>query len=246
MYARDCLLDLCRVRHVGASGIGLGEGCCRNRVVGCEVSDAGGNGIHAGLAHGPFCGEDFAWKDAEDEPRQNEILNCHVHHTGEMDWGAFGIMSSYCRGNRIAHNLVEQQPYSGICVCFTTFAFPSGREENVTVECNHVRDVMQKLYDGGGIYTKDGVAKTSVLRGNFVQNVGGSRWGIYLDDGTYGFHLEDNILSNATLRINDVRGVKPEHFTWGKNYIGDENYPRELAANAGPEEPYRSLLLGNE
>lgn len=246
MYARDCLLELCRVKHVGASGIGLGEGCRSNRVVGCEVSDAGGHGIHAGLAHGPVCGEDFAWKDAEDEPRQNEILNCRVHHTGQMDWGAFGIMSAYCRGTRIAHNLVEQQPYSGICACFTTFAFPSGREEDVTVEYNHVRDVMQKLHDGGGIYTKDGVAKTSALRGNLVQNVGGCRWGIYLDDGTYGFHLEDNVLDNATLHINGVRGVKREHFTWGKNYIGDPNYPRALAENAGIEEPYRRLLNTNE
>ncbi len=246
IYARKCLLELCRVGHVGASGIGLGEGCRRNRVVGCEVSDAGGHGIHAGLAHGPICGEDFDWKCAEDEPQRNEILNCYVHHTGQMDWGAYGIMSTYCRGTRIAHNLVEQQPYSGICACFSTCAFPTGREEDVAVEYNHVHDVMQKLNDGGGIYTKDGVAKTSVIRGNLVHDVGGCNWGIYLDDGTYGFHLEDNILYNATMRINDARGVTPECFTWGKNYIGDPNYPRALAEKAGPEEPYRSLLLGNE
>jgi hypothetical protein len=75
----------------------------------------------------------------------------------------------------------------------------------------------------------------------------------YHDKG-YGFHLEDNILDKAALRLNDSHGVKPEHFTWGRNYFLDEKYPRdptatyprELAAKAGPEEPYRSLLLGNE
>jgi hypothetical protein len=264
-HARDCLLELCHVGRVGASGIGLAEGCRGDRVVGCEVFDAGGHGIHAGLAHGPLCGEDFGWQSPSDEPQANEISNCHVHHTGQMDWGAYGIISSYCRGNRIAHNLVEQQPYSGICACFTWFAFPSGRDEEVTVEYNHVRHVVLKLFDAGGIYTKDRVAKSSVIRGNLIHDIGGSSHdnnGIFLDDRSAGFHLADNIVYGVgrPIRFNQTR---PDLFTWGKNYfIGagpdwqdyvkknaqyfgelTNDYPRELAAKAGLEEPYKRLLL---
>ena len=184
-YAWECRCELCRVGHVGATGIGLGEGCRRNRIVGCEVFDAGGNGIHAGMAHGPICGEDFDWKCREDEPQANEIASCYVHHNGEMDWGTYGIMSSYCRGNRIVHNLVEQQPYSGIAACFTWLTFPSGRDEEVTVEYNHIHHVLQKLFDGGGIYTKDGVSAASTLRGNLIHDVGGDSFannGFFLDD----------------------------------------------------------------
>jgi len=46
---------------VGATGIGVAE-AANATVLGCEVSDAGGHGIHVGLAHGPICGEDFGWK----------------------------------------------------------------------------------------------------------------------------------------------------------------------------------------
>jgi hypothetical protein len=244
-YARQCRLELCRVGRVGASGIGLGEGCRGNRVVGCEVFDAGGIGIHAGLAHGPICGEDFAWNRAEDEPQDSEIANCYVHHTGRMDWGAYGILSSYCRRTRIAHNLVEQQPYSGICACFTWFAFPSGRDEEVTVEYNHIHHVLERLFDGGGIYTKDGVAKSSLIRGNLIHDIGGdspANNGIFLDDGSYGFHLEGNMVYGMKMPVR-FNNTSRERFTWGTNFFTAASFPRELADKAGPEEPYRSLLL---
>jgi hypothetical protein len=246
LYAKQCSIELCRVAHVGASGIGLGEGCRRNRIVGCEVYDAGGNGIHAGLAHGPICGEDFAWKCREDEPQANEIVNCYVHHTGESDWGTYGILSSYCRGNRIAHNLVEQQPYSGIAACYTFFAFPSGRDEEIAVEYNHVHHVLQRLFDGGGIYTKDGVSAASVLRGNLIHDVGGRTYannGIFLDDRSYGFHIEDNVIRGVTIPIR-FNGTTKEKFTWGKNYLDGKDGPSELSRKVGLQEPYRSLLLG--
>ena len=245
-YAQECRLELCRVARVGASGIGLGEGCRGSRVVGCEVFDAGGIGIHAGLAHGPICAEDFGWSRAEDEPQANEVANCYVHHTGEMDWGAYGILSSYCRRNRIAHNLVEQQPYSGICACFTWFAFPSGRDEEVTVEYNHIRHVLTKLFDGGGIYTKDGVSKESLIRGNLIHDIGGdspANNGIFLDDGSYGFHLDNNIVYGVKMPVR-FNNTSQEKFTWGTNYFGTTSFPRDLADKAGPEEPYRTLLLG--
>ena len=110
-----------------------------------------------GMPHGSICGEDFDWKRREDEPQDNEIANCYVHHTGEMDWGAYGILSSYCRRNRIAHNLIEQQPYCPSPPVSHCSRFPPGRTAEVTVEYNHIHHVLQKLFDGGGIYVKDGV-----------------------------------------------------------------------------------------
>lgn len=243
-YAERCRLELCRVAHVGASGVGLGEGCRSNVIVGCEVADAGGHGIHVGMVHGPICGEDFAWRQPADEPHANEVVHCHVHHTGEMDWGAYGILASYCRKTRIAHNLVEQQPYSGIAACFTWFAFPSGRDEEVSVERNHIRHVLLKLMDGGGIYTKDGVDKSSALRGNLIHDVGGGTFannGLFLDDGSYGFHIQENVIYNVKMPIR-FNNTSKERFTWGTNYLNDANYPRDLAAKAGPQEPYRSAL----
>jgi hypothetical protein len=222
MYAEDCRVESCRVSKVGASGIGLGEGCRRNQVVGCEVFDAGGHGIHVGLPHGPICAEDFAWTRPEDEPDGNAVRHCHVHHTAQMDWGAYGIFNSYANRTRIAHNLVEQQPYCGMAVCFSWFCFPTGRELEVTVEYNHIHHVMLKLFDGGAIYTKDGMARGSTLRGNLIHDVGLGHWecnGLFLDDGSHGFHLEDNIIYNVATPVR-FNQTSQEKFSWGRNYFG--------------------------
>jgi hypothetical protein len=269
MYARTCRMVACRVAHVGGSGIGLGEGCRQNQIVGCQVFDTGGNGVHVGLPHGPICAEDFAWARKEDEPDANQVLSCHIHHTSEMDWGAYGILNSYANRTRIAHNLVEHLPYSGIAACFSWACFPTGRDLEVTVEDNHIHHVMLRLFDGGAIYTKDGVARSSVIRGNRIHDVGTGHWqcnGIFLDDGSYGFRIEENLISNVRTPVR-FNNTSKEKFAWGANYVGSreeaaqlngreggkatldsevrplEDAPRELLEKAGPEEPFRSLLF---
>jgi hypothetical protein len=264
-------MENCSVAHVGASCIGLGEGCHRNEIIRCEVFDAGGHGIHIGMPHGPMCVEDFAWKDAGDVPRDNSVEHCHVHHIGEMDWGAYGIIASYTQRTRIAHNEVAFLPYSGICAAFTWFAFPSERDEEIVVERNHIHHVMLKLRDAGAIYTKDRVSTKSVLRGNVIHDAGSGDTfnnGIFLDDGSGGFALEDNVVYDILLPIRFNRCV-PGDFQWGRNYFSeaggdswvadkartqipevsgivwlprgasDPAFPHDIAAQAGPGKEYR-------
>ena len=234
-YAEHCRLEKCRVSRVGATGIGLGEGCRHTSVVGCEVFDAGGHGIHVGMPHGPICAEDFAWERPEDEPLANEILQCHVHHTAQMDWGGYGIFNSYAHSTRIAHNLVEHQPYCGMAVCFSWFCFPTGREPVVTVEHNHIRHVMLKLLDGGAIYTKDGMARGSTIRGNLIHDIGLGSWacnGLFLDDGSYGFHIADNVISHVGVPIR-FNNTAPAKFTWGMNYCGAKGEAIQYVGHGG-------------
>jgi hypothetical protein len=251
MYAQRCLLELCRVGHAGASGIGLAEGCRDDRVVGCEAFDTGGHGIHVGMAHGPFCGEDFAWKRPLDEPLANEISNCYVHQTGEMDWCGSGIVSSFCRRTRISHNLVAHVPYAGVMGCITLFAFVPGRQEEVTIEYNHVHHAAEKLTDIGGIYT-EGIAGTpaapSVIRGNLIHDIPRDRWGanrsngIFLDDRSHGVRLENNIVYGTVDTPIRFNGCSKADFSWGVNYFGVKDYPPESAAKTGPREPFKSRL----
>jgi hypothetical protein len=261
--ARDCLLEDCRVRRTGASGIGLAEGCRNNRVVGCEVYDTGAHGIHCGMPHGEVCAEDFDWKRPEDLPVGNEVANCYVHHIGQMDCGSYGIFNSYCQGTRIAHNLVEHVPYGGIAASFSWFVFPTGKDYEVTVEYNRVRHAAKVCHDVGALYFKDRSARTSRVRGNFItldlagvkdrgiiegSPPGGSfslRNGIYLDDGTSGLCLEDNVVPDAPININTIRGATRSGCTWGTNYV-DGTRPPELLSKAGPEEPYRSRFHYDE
>jgi hypothetical protein len=167
------------------------------------------------------------------------VSNCYIHDNGHLDFGALGISSTYSQDTTIANNLVERQPYTGIGGSLTCLTFPSHRDYKVTIQRNIVRDVMQQLDDGGGIYTKDGMAKTSEISGNLVENYGGRGFGIYLDDRSYGPHLADNMISaKEAFHLNTTTH---EQFTWGKNYTNG-NFPDSLKEQAGPQGPYRRFF----
>ena len=201
--------------------------------------------------HGPICGEDFAWKRPADQPLANEVANCYIHHIGEMDWGAGGILSSFCGKTRISHNLIEHVPYGGIAASLAVFAFSPGWPEEVTVEYNHIHHAVEKLFDTGGIYTQ-GIASSpcnlSVIRGNLIHDVSTDPYlnnGIFFDDNSHGCRVEDNIIYGVKLPVR-FNGTEPGRFSFGRNYLNvapaSRDYPRDLAAKAGPVEPYKSLL----
>lgn len=54
---------------------------------------------------------------------------------------------------------------------------------NNLVEHNHIHYVMQKLQDGGAVYTLGNMPGT-VIRGNYIHDSQGGPGGIYLDEGS--------------------------------------------------------------
>jgi hypothetical protein len=81
---------------------------------------------------------------------------------------------------------------------------------------------MLKLFDGGAIYTKDGVAPGSTIRGNLIHDVGHGDWmcnGLFLDDGSHGFEIADNVISHVRTPIR-FNNTTPQKFSWGVNYCG--------------------------
>jgi hypothetical protein len=94
---------------------------------------------------------------------------------------------------------------------------------------------MQKLFDGGAIYTKDGVAPGSTILGNLIHDVGHGDWmcnGLFLDDGSYGFHIADNMISRvaAPIRFNNT---SPKKFTWATNYCGAPDETIQFVGHGG-------------
>ena len=251
-YAADCEFEFCRIRHTGASGIGIGAGCSRNRIVGCEVSDIGGNGIHIGLPKEPVVTLDQDWADARDVPAGNEVSNCYIHHCAAESFGAVGLFAAFSEGTRIMHNHVSYMPYTGISIGFRWNTTPTS-QVNCIVEGNHIHDVMTKIADGGGIYTL-GYQPGTILRGNHIYNVyrssyahgGAPNNGIFFDEGSKGFLVEDNVIYNTSGKSIRFNQNKSEWHTWRDNSFGpkpdEENFPKVIAEKAGIEEPYKQFM----
>ena len=253
--ALDCVLLRCRLAHIGASGVGFGAGCQRNKVVGCEIFDIGGNGIMVGWRGKENAGEgiklDADWNDLNDTPAANEISNNFIHTCGVVNHGCVGIWEAFSAESRIAHNLVTKLPYTGISVGFRWNTSVTS-QRGCIVEYNHIHDVMKMVADGGGIYTL-GLQPKTVLRGNLIHDIhrssfahgGAPNNGIFFDQGSKEFLVEGNIIYNTSGQPIRFNQTEKEWHTWCDNSFGikpdEPDFPTEAASKAGPLPKYRNL-----
>ena len=248
-YAEGIRFEQCRFAHLNASGIGFGPGCRNNAVSRCTVEDIGGTGIMIGwrgtgeLQNGAEGLLDADWADPSDAPAANEVVNCVVRRCGADSRGGVGIFVAFSADTRIAHNEVYDLPYSGISIGYRWNTTPTSQVRCVA-EYNHIHQVMQKLADGGGIYTL-GYQPGTVLRGNLIHNVPRSAYahggapnnGFFIDEGSKGFRFESNVVyatSGTSVRFNQNQ---PEGHTWKDNHFDGATTPEaiaEAAKRAGP------------
>jgi len=256
-YCQDCSITNARLARIGASGIGLGQGCADNRVVGCELSDIGATGVNVGhmKVKDPLWAD---WSDPRDVPVNNEVANCYIHHCGVELWGGHGIFDAMTRDTKIRHNEIAHLAYGGIA---TGFVWSTDRtsQQGCLIEYNHIHEVMHRLNDSGFIYTL-GFQPGSIIRGNLMHGVriGGNAHGtvcnngIFLDQGSKGFLLEDNVIydvdqkagaRNSAIRFNVSNR---DWHIWINNAFDTADQAPEaakgLAEKAGLEPEYKSLL----
>ena len=251
-YAEDCIFKFCRFVHIGPSGIGLSAGTRRNRILACELGDIGGNGIHIGLPDKPFSVLDKDWDHPFEVPRDNEVSNCYIHHCGAENFGCVGLFAAFSENTSIQHNHVCYMPYTGISVGFRWNTNPSSQKQ-CRVEYNHIHNVMNKLADGGGIYTL-GIQPGTILRGNHIYNAhrsgyafgGAPNNGIFFDEGSKGFLVEDNVIyktSGNPIRFNQN---KKEWHVWRSNSFGilpgAVGFCQEITDFAGIEPRYKKMF----
>jgi len=241
--AEQCSLVGCRIAHAGGSGVDLRQGCRHNRLEGNAVFDVAGNGINVG---GP--------NDEKLVPKDNRVANNYVHHCGVVYFGACGIWAGFAQKTVIEHNLVCEHPYTGISIGWRWDPSPTAAREYV-VRYNHVHDVMKRVCDGGAIYSL-GYQPGTVLYANHLHDVHRSQYaiaapnnGIFLDEGSKGYLIEDNVIYRTSGRPVRHNRNRPEWHTWKNNLLISGDLPAESAEalkrvqRAGLEPPWRTQLM---
>ncbi|MCP5518544.1 MAG: right-handed parallel beta-helix repeat-containing protein [Verrucomicrobiales bacterium] len=240
-HAAEVRFEGCRFAHLNASGVGFGPGCRRNVVSRCTVEDIGGNGIVIGwrgtgaLQAGAEGSLDADWADPSDAPAGNEVLDCVVRRCGADSRGGVGIYVAFSADTRIAHNEVCDLPYTGVSIGYRWNTTPTSQVRCVA-EFNHIHHVMQKLADGGGIYTL-GYQPGTVLRGNLIHDVprsafahgGAPNNGFFIDEGSKGFLFESNVVYATSGRSVRFNQNQPEGHTWKANAFDEATTPEAIA-----------------
>ncbi len=189
--ARHCLLKDCEIAHVGTYGVWFGRGCKDNRIERNHIHDLGAGGVRIG--------EDRMAEHDVAEASRNIVTNNYIHDGGHVYAAGVGLWLAQSSHNTISHNEIHSFDYSGISLGWTWSEAPNRTHHN-TIEYNYVHHVVRGvLSDAGGIYTL-GVQPGTVIRNNVFHDIWpymgrpAMAWGIYLDQGSSGMLVENNVV----------------------------------------------------
>ena len=170
-----------------------------SQVVGCEIKDCGSGGI--------VLGEVSLLYDHDGMTSHDLIANNKVHDVGQVMSDGMPIFATLVDHTRIAGNTVYDAKYSGISLGCRFGIVATTACDNV-VASNTVYNVMQLLYDGGGIYLM-GEQPGTVVCGNNIHDITSPNLvyanadtarridpvpGIYLDNGSGGITVYGNLI----------------------------------------------------
>lgn len=208
--------------HLGAAGLQLGRAVTGSTIRGNTVTDTSANGIEIGN------GADADPVDVSVMPSRNTIADNWVHNVAVEYTGGVGIFQGYTRYDTIAHNQINDVPYSGISSNWGWGRTPTQSRDNAILN-NLVFDHMQLRSDGGGIYVLgqegDSLADGLVISGNVVRNGNSADGGhaIYTDGGSQYVTMTGNAMfSNGVFSMGGCRetdGTAYGDFSFTGNYV---------------------------
>ncbi|MFB9278785.1 S-layer homology domain-containing protein [Cohnella cellulosilytica] len=241
----------------GAGVIDIDNGSSDNRIRGSVFREIAGGGVQIG----GFQLEDAHPDDERKIVKNNVVTNNFFNKIGTDFKGSVAIFAGYTEGTTITHNEIYDTSYSGISVGWGWGFFdengrtdraaddlprydnPTAAKANI-IRNNYIHKVMQQLHDGAAIYTLS-MMEGSLIEGNWIHDVPGWPGGIYLDEGTGGFTLRNNLIYDVSkpYHYNDVGMVgRQETNQIQTNYFGiapdNPSFPTHVAANAGIQPAY--------
>lgn len=264
--ANSVRFERCTFTHLGGAGLDLEYGSHDNTIVGCEFSDISGSALQLGDTRR----DDHHPADPRTVVRNNTVANSAIHHVAVEYQGGLGIFVGYTEGTRLTHNEISYLPYSGVSIgwgwgeedagagalnYFQPFRFntptPAG---NNLIASNHIHHVLQKLKDGGAIYTLGNMPGT-VIGWNHLHDNRGEPGGIYLDEGSGFIEVTGNLVYRVKTPLNYNNRAQGRNATCREhdnffNVVPDKQSPPEiknLVEQTGIQLPWqRSPSMGRE
>jgi hypothetical protein len=231
-------------QHLGATALDLCHAVSDNLVEGNTFEDIAGIGIALARFNDGQAEIHSIYQpdDAREICRRNIIRNNFIQFAGQDYADACGIAIGYARETLVEHNEIADLPYTGISMGWGWY-----RDENVmrdnTIQYNEIHHVVKLLADGGGIYTLSR-QPNSLIKANYIHDIRQSPWvvghesgGIFMDEGSGGIALENNVFVNVEkkIKLHKVHGIS----ILGYDLSGSEL--ETVKATAGLEPKFQNL-----
>lgn len=193
--SENIVFKSCDFRMIGSSGIKFGNGTTNCSVVSSLFQNIGGNPIY-------IRGVNDA--NSSDKTHNIDVKDCLIETYGRVFNNAVGILLIHAYNCNLENNEIHDGYYTGIS-CGWVWGYADNISNNNLIANNLIYDIGQGwLSDMGGIYTL-GMQPDTVIRNNVIYNVGCSNdsagyggWGIYLDEGSSGISVTQNLVYNCS------------------------------------------------
>lgn len=188
--------------HLGAAGLGLGDGVQNCLVQGNIFTDTSGNAIELG-------NDDMRNATGADQTLGNTIKDNHVFNAPAEYHGGIGIDVGYSANSSVVHNQVNETPYTAISIGWGGWPDKEGMpglsnySHNNDVSYNLIFDAMQMLGDGGGIYSNGQTSASQsydtgeTITGNVIHDLKGYCYPLYTDNGSDWITMTGNAAWNS-------------------------------------------------
>ncbi len=211
-----------------------------NAAQNCNITSSKFNeiGANAVFIHGDFV--------VPASTKNIDVKDCHIGYYGRIFNNAIGILLTHATDCELSNNEIHDGWYTGVSVGWN-WGYSDNPTNNIQIKDNLIYNIGNGwLSDMGGIYTL-GIQPDTVISGNVIHNVGcdeGSYgyggWGIYLDEGSSGMLVENNLVYDCSSQTF--------HQHYGKDNIIRNNifaFGGEGAFRITRNEEHNSLTLTN-
>jgi len=197
-FAHHVVIKHSEFTHLGGMGISILTGSAYDELVDCSFSDISGSSAVIGETT-------LAYRDAVAADSRNTVHDIIFAHNRVTDVASeyhdnVGVFGGYVQRLTVTANEISNLPYTGISVGWgwRPGPFPLGHNK---ISGNYVHEVMQVLADGGSVYVLGGQPESSI-DGNCLVGSPGS--GVFLDNGSEGQTVSDNVIINTKnwLQVN--------------------------------------------
>lgn len=225
----------CRFENISYTAVKFENASKNCNITSCMFNEIGANAV---FIHGDFI--------VPATTRNINVTDCHISRYGRIFNNAIGILLTHATDCDLTRNEIHDGWYTGISVGWN-WGYSDNPTNNINISNNLIYNIGNGwLSDMGGIYTL-GIQPDTVISGNVIYNVGcydGSYgyggWGIYLDEGSSGMLVENNLVYDCS--------SETFHQHYGKDNIVRNNifaFGGEGALIITKHEEHNSLTLSN-
>ena len=196
-FAENINITECKIRHTDGYALEFGKSVWNSSVRECEIFDIGAGGVRLGtpVVAAPSNNPKLDGLTSGGLTVSDNII-CKY---GRWHKSGVGVLAFDVADTQIIYNNIFDGYYSGISVGWVWGGGPTHTQNN-KINYNRIHDLSYAfMNDLGGIYTL-GTSPNSEIIGNVIYGINCHRyggWGIYNDEGSRGFIVSKNYVSEA-------------------------------------------------